>query len=176
MLFRSDEDRNKGASAGGSGGLAGQLDVVARLIEAGVPTRAYSVSLGGFDTHADERGTQEKLLAEVDAALSGFLTRMAGTPRGRDVVTLVYSEFGRRVAANVNEGTDHGTAGPMFVAGTPVRGGFYGEQPSLKNLDDGNMKATVDFRSVYGELLHRVLDADPHRVLDSVPKELGFLA
>jgi uncharacterized protein (DUF1501 family) len=104
---------------------------------------------------------------------------MADDPRGRGVVVLAYSEFGRRVAANASQGTDHGTAGPVFVAGVAggaVQGGFYGEQPSLTDLDDGDLKSTVDFRAVYGELVHRVLGADPGRVLDSVPAELGFLS
>ncbi|WP_375490574.1 DUF1501 domain-containing protein [uncultured Jatrophihabitans sp.] len=169
-----------GARAGGHSGqssnaLAQQLDFVGRCIKAKVPTRVYLVSLGGFDTHANEKATQQQLLSVLDEGVSGFLTDMAKDPNGKKVVLAAYSEFGRRVAANASDGTDHGTAGPMFVAGTPVRGGFYGDQPSLKNLDDGNMKADVDFRAVYGELLHRVLDADPHRVLDTVPNELGFL-
>ncbi|RZS38886.1 uncharacterized protein (DUF1501 family) [Herbihabitans rhizosphaerae] len=160
-----DEERNKGASAGGGGGLAGQLDLIAGLVEVGVPTRVYSTSLGGFDTHADERGTQQRLLTELDVALSGFARRLATTDRGRQVVVLVYSEFGRRVRANGSQGTDHGTAGPLFVLGDQVRGGFHGEQPSLTDLDDGDLKATVDFRDVYGSMLERVLGADAGRVI-----------
>jgi uncharacterized protein (DUF1501 family) len=147
------------------GALAAQLDVVARCIEAGAPARVYSVSLGGFDTHADERGTQQRLLTEVDQAVSGFLTRMAGTDRGRGVVLTAYSEFGRRVAANANEGTDHGTAGPVFIAGAPVKGGFVGAQPSLTDLDDGDLKPTTDFRDVYATLLADVLGSDPAPIL-----------
>ena len=135
------------------------------LRRGGRPARVYSVSLGGFDTHADERGTQQRLLTEVDQAVSGFLTRMAGTDRGRGVVLMAYSEFGRRVAANANEGTDHGTAGPVFVAGAPVKGGFVGEQPSLTDLDNGDLKPTTDFRDVYATLLADVLNADPAPIL-----------
>jgi uncharacterized protein (DUF1501 family) len=138
---------------------------VARCVEAGAPARVYSVSLGGFDTHADERGTQQRLLTEVDQAVSGFLTRMAGSDRGRGVVLMAYSEFGRRVAANANQGTDHGTAGPVFIAGAPVRGGFVGAQPSLTDLDDGDLKPTSDFRDVYATMLADVLGADPAPVL-----------
>src|SRR5207248_7098586 len=75
--------RNQGGSAGGQSALAGQLDVVAQLVEAGVPTRAYSVSLGGFDTHADERGTQQRLLTELDTALTPFVQRMRRSQRGQ---------------------------------------------------------------------------------------------
>ncbi|MGH3879425.1 MAG: DUF1501 domain-containing protein [Actinophytocola sp.] len=161
-----DEERDKGASAGGAGGLAAQLDVVARLIEAGVPTRAYSVSLGGFDTHADERDTQERLLTELDSALTPFAERLRGSDRGKQAVVLVYSEFGRRVRGNGSDGTDHGTAGPMFVLGDRVSGGFYGEQPSLTDLDDDDLKSTTDFRDVYASMLSDVLGTDPGEVLD----------
>lgn len=154
---------------GGKGKLAAQLDVVAGLVEAGVPTRAYSVSLGGFDTHADERGTQQALLTELDAALSGFISRMRRSDRGKQVVTLVYSEFGRRVHANASEGTDHGTAGPVFLVGEGVRGGFYGDQPSLTNLDNGDLKETTDFRDVYATVLQDVLGTDPDKVLGPHP-------
>jgi uncharacterized protein (DUF1501 family) len=161
-----DSASSTASSAGGTGGLASQLDVVASLVEAGVPTRAYSVSLGGFDTHSDERGTQERLLAELDRALSGFAARLATTDRGKQVVTLVYSEFGRRVTANASDGTDHGTAGPVFVLGKGVRGGFHGEQPDLADLDDGDLKSGTDFRDVYASVLQDVLGTDPGAVLD----------
>ena len=168
--------RTGGHSGQSSNALAQQLDFVGRCIKAKVPTRVYLVSLGGFDTHANEKATQQQLLKTVDDGVAGFLKDIAGDAAGRRVVLMAYSEFGRRVAANASDGTDHGTAGPMFVAGVPVRGGFYGEQPSLTDLNDGNLKSTVDFRAVYGELVHRVLGTEPARVLDSVPKELGLLA
>jgi uncharacterized protein (DUF1501 family) len=160
-----DEQRTQGASAGGAGGLEGQLATVAALVELGVPTRVYSVSLGGFDTHSDERGTQEALLADLDRALTGFQQRLDGFERGRQVTTLVYSEFGRRVHANASDGTDHGTAGPVFLLGRGVRGGFHGDQPDLTRLVDGDLVATVDFRDVYASALTGVLGTDPGRVL-----------
>jgi uncharacterized protein (DUF1501 family) len=162
-------------SAGGEQSLKAQLDVVARCIKAGVPTSVYAVSLGGFDTHADEKGTQQTQLGVLDTALSGFLHDMSGDPRGQGVVTVVYSEFGRRVRANASQGTDHGTAGPVFVAGHPIKGGFYGAQPSLTDLDDGDLKVSTDFRDVYAELLHKVLDIDPARVLGHPWPELGVI-
>ena len=167
-----DEERQQGASAGGRGALGTQLDLVAGLVEAGVPTRAYSVSLGGFDTHADERGTQQRLLTELDGALGPFVRRMRGTDRGRNVVVLVYSEFGRRVRANASQGTDHGTAGPMFLLGDRVAGGFQGEQPSLTDLDDGDLKETTDFRDVYGTVLEKVLGSEAGPVLGDHPGRL----
>jgi uncharacterized protein (DUF1501 family) len=160
-----DDQQTKGASAGGQGELAQQLDTVASLIELGVPTRVYSVSLGGFDTHSDERATQQRLLTELDGALTGFHRRLQNSERGRQVVTAVYSEFGRRVTANASDGTDHGTAGPMFVLGRGVAGGFFGTEPSLTDLDDGDLRAGLDFRSVYAALLEHVLGAEPEPLL-----------
>ena len=155
--------------------LAQQLGVVAELVEAGVPTRVYSVSMGGFDTHADERGTQQNLLTELDGALTPFVNRMKTTQRGQQVVVLVYSEFGRRVAANGSDGTDHGTAGPVFVLGSRVHGGFYGAQPSLTDLDDGDLKESTDFRSVYATMLDGVLGTDAGQVLDNFPTRVDNL-
>jgi len=147
------------------GALARQLDLVARCVEAGVATRVFSVSLGGFDTHADEKDTQQRLLGELDTAVGSFVDRMARTEAGRRVVVAIYSEFGRRVRANASQGTDHGTASDLFVLGAPVRGGFHGAQPSLADLDAGDLKYTTDFRDVYATLLARVLGADPGKIL-----------
>jgi len=163
-----DEDspeKEGGATTGGQRALAAQLAVVRRCIASGLRTRVYAVSLGGFDTHADEKGAQTALLQEVDEAVSGFLEGLDGTAGGDGVVVAVYSEFGRRVRANAADGTDHGTAGPVLLAGAPVRGGFVGDQPSLTDLDDGDLKVTTDFRDVYATLLEGVLDTDPGRVL-----------
>ncbi|WP_246278135.1 DUF1501 domain-containing protein [Phytohabitans rumicis] len=131
-----------------------------------MPTRVYSVSLGGFDTHAEELAGHEMLLDQLDKALTAFLDRLARTEAGKRVTVVVYSEFGRRVRANASDGTDHGTAGPVLVLGHGVAGGFYGEQPTLTDLDDGDLKATMDFRQVYGTLLGSVLGADPAQFLD----------
>jgi uncharacterized protein (DUF1501 family) len=171
----SPDNQTAASSAGGQNNLKGQLDVVSRCIKAGVPTRVYSVSLGGFDTHADEKASQQAQLGVLDLAVSQFLAGLAGDPYGRNVVLLAYSEFGRRVAANGSQGTDHGTAGPVFVAGVPVKGGFYGDQPSLTNLDNGDLKVSTDFRSIYAELVQSVLGADPGRIITAAPKPLGLL-
>lgn len=155
--------------------LAAQLDMVATAVRAGVPTRVYAVQLGGFDTHAGERGTQQRLLATFDEAVTRFLQQIAADRYGRNVVVMAYSEFGRRVAANASQGTDHGTAGPVFVAGTPVKGGFYGEEPSLIDLDAGDLKPTTDFRDVYYELLSQTLQTDPTPSVGTGRHSLGFL-
>ena len=168
-------DHTDDPSAGGQSGLGRQLEIVSRCVKAGVPTQVYAVSLGGFDTHADEKGTQSRLLGELDSAVTGFLADMDKDARGSKVVVAIYSEFGRRVAANASQGTDHGTAGPLLVAGHPVRGGFYGDQPSLTSLDAGDLEVTTDFRSVYGTLLEQVLDTEAGRVLDGTRPTLDFL-
>ncbi|WP_127502637.1 DUF1501 domain-containing protein [Actinoplanes solisilvae] len=161
-----DEDDDSDAPATATGGAAPPLDqqlaLVARCVEANVATRVYSVSLGGFDLHADGKDAQKALLAKLDKPLAAFADRMAG----RGVVVAVYSEFGRRVRANASDGTDHGTASPMFLLGDGIRGGLHGEPPSLTDLDDGDLKHTTDFRDVYAALLADVLGSDPARVLD----------
>ena len=162
---------NKGAK----NSLAAQLDMVAKCIKAGVPTRVYMVQLGGFDTHADERGTQQRLLQTLDEALTPFVHDMATDKYGKNVVVLAYSEFGRRVAANASQGTDHGTAGPVFLAGAPVKGGFYGDEPGLTDLDNGDLKPTTDFRDVYHELLGHTLGTDPTPSVGTGRRDLGFL-
>jgi uncharacterized protein (DUF1501 family) len=142
-----------------------QLNLVARCVEAGVATRAFSVSLGGFDLHADEKDAQRSLLGRLDTAVTAFVNRMAKTANGRKVVVAIYSEFGRRVRANASDGTDHGTASDVFLLGTPVKGGFYGTQPSLTDLDNGDLKFSTDFRDVYATLVADVLGTDPGKVL-----------
>ena len=155
-----------GGRAGYTGELGQQLSLVARLIQADLPTTVYSVGLGGFDTHADEKAVHAQLLRELDASLTGFFADLEGDPRRDDVVVVAYSEFGRRVAANASGGTDHGAAGPVFVVGPRVRGGtFYGDEPSLTDLDDGDLRFTTDFRSVYATVLEEVVGFDARKSL-----------
>lgn len=159
-------DATAGATGtGGEGKLADQLDVVARLVNAGVPTKVYSVSLGGFDTHSNEKNAQTALLKQVSQSITNFMKQINATSRANDVTVLVYSEFGRRVAANLSHGTDHGTAGPAFIIGNGVKGGFYGAQPSLTNLREGDLDVTTDFRDVYASLLETSLRTDAEAVL-----------
>ena len=127
----------------------------------------YVVDLGGFDTHALQAGTHEALLAELDAALAGFLDRVSD----RSVTAMIYSEFGRRVTPNASAGTDHGGAGTLLLAGA-VRGGHHGEPPRLDRLADGDLVTTTDFRAVYGGLLEGVLGVPATDVLDGAPEPL----
>ncbi len=130
------------------------LKKVAAMIAAGLPTRIYYLSMGGYDTHAAQANLQQLLLTYLSDALRGFVLDLQRIGRAGDVAVMVFTEFGRRVRENASQGTDHGTATPMFVVGKPVKGGFYGRFPSLTDLDDGNLKMTTDFRSVYATMLN----------------------
>ena len=164
-----------GGNAGGDSNLAQQLDVVAKLIAAGSPTKIWSVSLGGFDTHANEANAQAALLGAVSDSLSRFMSQMKTTSRSNDLTVMVYSEFGRRVVGNASQGTDHGTSGPMFMIGNSVKGGFYGEQPSLKNLYKGDLAVTTDFRDVYATVIEKVLKSPVEPTLGKWTGRINFL-
>jgi uncharacterized protein (DUF1501 family) len=131
------------------------LDRVAALIAGGFNTRIFYVSYprNAFDTHVYQADTHARLLTYVSDHITAFMADMKRLGRADDVTMMVFSEFGRRVQENANMGTDHGTAGPVFVIGAPVHGGLYGEMPSLTDLDDGNLRYTTDFRRVYSTLI-----------------------
>lgn len=156
-----------GGNAGGESQLTPQLGVISKLINAGAPTRVWSASLGGFDTHANEANAQAILLGELSQAVSKFLGDLTPSGRNSDVTVLIYSEFGRRVAGNASQGTDHGSSGPVFVLGEKVKGGFYGEEPSLSKLINGDLAVTTDFRDIYATLIEKVLSTDAAKVLNS---------
>ena len=145
------------------------LPKVAALIAAGGPTRLYYVSYrnNAFDTHVHQVDQHQRLLTYVSDAVAGFLRDMERIGRADDVVLMAFSEFGRRVPENANLGTDHGTAGPMFLAGKPVRGGQYGELPNLASRTaDDNLVHTCDFRRVYATVADGWLGLqDPAAVL-----------
>jgi uncharacterized protein (DUF1501 family) len=164
-----------GGNAGGDNNLSAQLDVVAKLIVAGAPTRIWSVSLGGFDTHANEANAQSKLLGALSTALSRFHSQMKSTSRQNDVNLVVYSEFGRRVKANGSQGTDHGTSGPIFIIGNAVKGGYYGDQPSLQNLIKGDLAVTTDFRDVYATILEKILKSPIEPVMGKWSGRVDFM-
>jgi len=164
-----------GGNAGGDSNLSQQLDVVAKLIAAGSPTKLWSVSLGGFDTHANEANAQAELLGIVSSSITRFMSQLKSTTRSNDVTVVVYSEFGRRVKGNASQGTDHGTSGPMFVIGEKVNGGFYGDQPSLTKLIDGDLAVTTDFRDVYGTLLESVLKSPAEQTLGKWAGRTNFI-
>jgi uncharacterized protein (DUF1501 family) len=170
-----DLPTTNGGNAGGDSNLAQQLDVVAKLIAAGSPTKVWSVSLGGFDTHANEANAQAALLGVVSDSLSRFMGQLKSTTRSNDVTIMIYSEFGRRVVGNGSQGTDHGTSGPMFLIGNSVKGGFYGEQPSLKNLYKDDLAVTTDFRDVYATVIEKILKSPIEPTLGKWSGRINFL-
>ena len=126
------------------------------LIEAGMPTRLYYTSYrnNAFDTHVFQGDTHKRLLTYASDAVAAFIKDLERIGRADDIVTMIFSEFGRRVPENVNLGTDHGTANLMFVAGKQVKGGQYGTVPSLTKLAEGdNLIHTTDFRRVYATMI-----------------------
>ena len=132
------------------------LPKVAALIAAGLPTRLYYASYrhNAFDTHVHQGDLHARLLTYVSDAVSGFLRDVERLGRADQVVMMIFSEFGRRVPENTSLGTDHGTANLMFVVGKPVKGGHYGQRPSLTQLDTGdNLVYTTDFRRVYATVV-----------------------
>jgi uncharacterized protein (DUF1501 family) len=147
-------------------GLANQLKLVAQVIAGKLGTRLFSVSMGGYDTHANQKPTQDKNLTQLGDALEAFMQDLANLGQQDNVVIMTFSEFGRRVKQNGSGGTDHGTAGPMFIIGNKVQGGLYGTYPSLSDLDNnGDLKFNADFRSVYAGILKDVVGADPTPIL-----------
>ncbi|HET6384730.1 MAG TPA: DUF1501 domain-containing protein [Armatimonadota bacterium] len=145
--------------------LASGFQEVAKLLAAGLGTRVFYVSTGGFDTHAREKAQHDILMQNVGDALAAFFQDLDQMGMADRVTVITFSEFGRRVQENAGGGTDHGTAGPMFVVGGKVKGGVYGAPPSLTDLDHGDLKFETDFRSVYATMLDQWLSADSGRVL-----------
>ena len=138
--------------------LAQKLKRIAQLIDAGLATRVYYVSLDGFDTHSDQRDAHAGLLSTLGGALSAFAEDLAAHTHLGRVLTLVFSEFGRRVEENASRGTDHGAAAPLLLVGNKVRSGLVGEHPRLDTLEGGDVKFHTDFRRVYAAVLEKWLE------------------
>ncbi|MFN8017987.1 MAG: DUF1501 domain-containing protein [Acidimicrobiales bacterium] len=156
--------------------LASQLTLVARLIGANLGIRVFNVAMGSFDTHDDQRPAHQALLAELDAGITAFYAALPAA-WSRRVALATFSEFGRRPEANGSGGTDHGTSSVLLVVGDNVKGGLYGEAPSLGALDDrGDPVVTVDYRRVYASLLGPWLAGDPAQVLGATYADLGLFA
>ena len=147
------------------GRLGASLSMIARMIAGGLPTRVYYASQGGFDTHASQVHAHERLMGELNGALSAFATDLKQQGNFDRVLLITFSEFGRRVVENANGGTDHGAAAPMFIVGGAVKPGLFGKYPSLSDLDYGDLKFNTDFRSVYGTVLDKWLRAPSQVVL-----------
>jgi uncharacterized protein (DUF1501 family) len=156
--------------------LARELQLVSQMISANLGTRIFHVTLGGFDDHVAEVYTHANLMKYLGDSLAAFYADMTAQGKADQVVSMTFSEFGRRVRENAGRGTDHGTAAPVFIVGGKVKGGLYGDDPILSNLDsNGDLKYGVDFRSVYGTVLDGWLGANSKDILGGTYERLPFL-
>lgn len=154
-----------------------QLKTMARLINSGIETKVFYSSLGGFDTHVRQLNSQSRLLKIYADGIETFVNDLKQQGSFNDTLILTFSEFGRRVKQNAANGTDHGTASNLFIIGNQLKTpGFYNELASLSNLDDnGDLKYTVDFRSIYATILNKWLSVDDLTVLSKDFPRLDFI-
>jgi uncharacterized protein (DUF1501 family) len=155
--------------------LGRSLQTIAEAIVGDLGLRVGHVRIGGFDTHAGQLPDHDSLLADTADSMLAFYRDLQAHGRDQDVVMMTWSEFGRRATENGSGGTDHGSAGPMFLAGTPVAGGLYGERPDLGDLVKKNLKFTTDFRSVYATAIESWLGAPANVVLNGDFERLPLL-
>ena len=144
-------------------GLAKNLEWISKLIKGNLNTKVYYTSLGGFDTHDNQLAIHKNKLTELNDAVYSFYEDLKKSQQLKNVTIVVFSEFGRRVKDN-GRGTDHGTAAPMFVIGGNNRGKIIGRNPNLSDLDNGDLKHEIDFRSVYASILQNKLDFDSTKI------------
>jgi len=157
------------------GSLANQLKLIAKMIRGGLRTRVFYASMGGFDTHSGQRGRHAQLMGQFANAINAFQKDLRESGDDERVMTMVFSEFGRRVGENASNGTDHGTAGPMFVIGKHVKGGVHGRHPNFTKLDSGDLRYTMDFRRVYAGVLSGWMQADPSKVVGAQHQPLAVV-
>ncbi len=155
--------------------LATQMKSIGAMIRDQMKTRVYYASIAGFDTHGGQAGAHGNLMRQVGDALLAFQNDLKAQGNDTRVVTVVFSEFGRRVNQNASGGTDHGTAAPMFLMGAGVNGGVHGTHPSLTDLDQGDLKFTCDFRSVYATVLEQWMGAPSKKILGATYPTLKLL-
>ncbi len=155
--------------------LGRKFETIARLVASNLKTKIYYLRIDGFDTHSNQPDVQAALLREVSESVSAFLRDANSQGFGDRLLVMCFSEFGRRVAENASDGTDHGTAGPVLLAGNQVRAGLIGEHPSLSDLDQGDLKYHTDFRQVYAALLEQWLAVPSEQVLGGVHDPLSLL-
>jgi uncharacterized protein (DUF1501 family) len=152
------------------------LKTIASLIFSEINTKVYYISLGSFDTHVNQEAQQKRLFTELNGAVKAFVKDLKANNRFNDVLLFTFSEFGRRVAQNASNGTDHGKANNMFfIGGGLQQKGLYNPLPDLKNLDDGDVKFQLDFKQVYATVLNKWLGADANAVLNQQINMLNFI-
>jgi uncharacterized protein (DUF1501 family) len=156
--------------------LGRSLALAAQIVGSNLGTKAIYVEHGSFDTHVNQKATQNLLLTQFSNAVGAFYEDLAAHGNDRRVLTLTFSEFGRRIEENGSRGTDHGEASPLFLIGAGVKGGLYGALPDLAVTNMGNVRYTVDFRSVYATVLERWLGRPSTTVLGGSFTKLPMLA
>ncbi|HEX9988103.1 MAG TPA: DUF1501 domain-containing protein [Chloroflexia bacterium] len=149
----------------GNNAFAEGMKLIAQVIAADLGTRIFYISLGGFDTHANQAGAHANLLAILDEGVSAFYNDLEKMGKADQVALMSFSEFGRRVRKNGSAGTDHGTSLPMFVIGGNIKGGVYGNNPNLTDLDNGDLRMQTDFRAVYASVVRNWLGVDPTKII-----------
>jgi uncharacterized protein (DUF1501 family) len=156
--------------------LGKNLKTISSLILSDINTKVYYVSLGSFDTHVNQENQQKRLFTELNDAISAFVKDLKNNNRFQDVTVMTFSEFGRRVAQNASGGTDHGTANNMFFIGGGLKEkGLLNPMADLNDLNQGDLKYTVDFKNVYATLLHNWLGADDEKILGKKYKMMNFV-
>ena len=157
--------------------IAQSMKNIAQVLTADLGTRVYYAQHGSFDTHAGQVDSHAKLWTDTANALGDFMDDIKEHDLEDEVLVLVFSEFGRRIQDNT-AGTDHGSGGVSFVIGTPVKGGFYGEYPSLKEEDhlEGDLHFNTDFRSIYSTIAERWLGVDPELAANGRYEQIDFIA
>ncbi|MBV9464416.1 MAG: DUF1501 domain-containing protein, partial [Verrucomicrobiae bacterium] len=141
------------------------LQLIAQMIAGGLTSRVYYASQGGYDTHSQQQGAHRNLLTDFSQAMDAFAKDLKEQGNFSRVLVMTFSEFGRRVAENASGGTDHGTAAPMYLIGERFRSNLIGEHPSLSDLDHGDLKYRIDFRSVYATVLEQWLSVASEPIL-----------
>jgi uncharacterized protein (DUF1501 family) len=156
--------------------LGQSLKTIASLVFSDINTKVYYVSLGSFDTHIAQEGQQKRLFTELNDAVKAFTDDLKNAGRLDDVLLFTFSEFGRRVSQNASGGTDHGTANNMFFVGSGLKEkGILNELPNLNDLQDGDLKYSIDFKRVYATVLNKWLGANDENILGKKFDHLSFI-
>ncbi|MGZ3873700.1 MAG: DUF1501 domain-containing protein [Mucilaginibacter sp.] len=156
--------------------LGNQLKTVSKFINSDLQTRVYYVSLSGFDTHVGQQNQQGRQLKIYGDAVAAFVKDLKQAGKLDDTLVMTFSEFGRRVEQNASNGTDHGTANNILLFGGKLKkAGIYNDAPDLSQLENGDLKYTVDFRDIYATLLDKWLDVNNIQVLGKSFRGLDFI-
>jgi len=156
-------------------GFGSGLKLLAETITGNLGVKVGYVTIGGFDTHSNQRNQHQRLLQSMSDGLKAFWDDLSAQGKADNVMIMSWSEFGRRVAENGSNGTDHGTATPQFIIANNMKGGHWGDPLNLSQLDKGNLKFTTDFRSVYATVMDGWLGAPADKLLGARFPTLGFL-